>query len=352
MRENVGKACNVLVLFFACLLVCASTVYPQEKAIVLKYATIRGPSDVNAVRWQIPMAQEIERQTKGKVKIVHYWSESLGKGRDQFNLVRDGLADISDFPGAYIPGKFLISEVGNLPYAAKDEVNIGKAMNQMLERNFFRPAWGEVEVLGFITTSFYQILFKKDKPATFQDLAGKKVRTPGGYMTEFLRALGMIPITIPPAEAYQAWERGLVEAWMHPAGAFKNYKLYEMSNKAILKIDAMTMANAAVIFNKQKWASLEPELREIIKKVVSDYGEKYLEANRYLDEESYKLMKERGVEIYELSPAEMEKIKKASLSVWTRFISDVDKAGGNGKLLVAEFVKILRALGERPIYEP
>src|SRR4030042_3493069 len=84
------------------------------KIIELKYATIRGPTDLNAERWEIPLGNEIEKQTSGRVKITHYWSESLGKGRDQFNMVKNGLADMSDFPGAYTPGKFLLSEEGSL----------------------------------------------------------------------------------------------------------------------------------------------------------------------------------------------------------------------------------------------
>src|SRR4030042_400394 len=84
------------------------------KIIELKYATIRGPTDINAERWEIPLGNEIEKQTGGRVKVTHYWSEALGKGRDQFNMVTNGLADMSDFPGAYTPGKFLLSEEGSL----------------------------------------------------------------------------------------------------------------------------------------------------------------------------------------------------------------------------------------------
>ena len=325
---------------------------PAKKIIELKFATMRGPTDVNAARWQIPLGEEIEKQTGGKVKIVHYWSESLGKARDLFNMVKHGLADITDFPGAYTPGKFLLSEVGNLPFAANNEVNVRKAMNQMLEKGLFKAAWGEVEVLAWNMTTFYQILFRKDKPLTFDDLSGKKVRTPGGYMTEFLKAIKAVPVTISPAEAYQAWEKGLVEAWMHPPGAFRNYKLYELRNKCMLKTDAMLMANACVIFNKEKWASFDPEIQKIIRKVVSDYQDVYAQANVYQDDLSYKLMAEKGVEVYTLPASEMDKMKKASMAVWTKFIADVDAAGGNGKSIVNEYINILKGLGEKPYYTP
>jgi len=325
---------------------------PAGKIIELKYATIRGPTDINAERWEIPLSNEIEKQTGGRVKVTHYWSEALGKGRDQFNMVKNGLADMSDFPGAYTPGKFLLSEVGNLPFAAKDINNIQKAMNQMLEKGLFKSAWGEVEVLAWNMTPFYQILFRKDKPLTFEDLAGKKVRTPGGYMTEFLKVIKAVPVNIAPAEAYQAWEKGLVEGWMHPAGAFRNYKLYELSNRCMLKTNAMIMANAAVIFNKEKMASLDPEIQKIIHKVVKDYQEVYDQAGIYQDELSFKIMAEKGVEVYNLTDPEWEKMKKASIEVWRKYISDVNATGGDGKAIVNEYINILKGLGEKPYYTP
>jgi hypothetical protein len=48
-----------------------SGAYPQQpaKTVELKYVTMRGPTEPNAMIWQIPMAKEIEKQTGGKVKL-------------------------------------------------------------------------------------------------------------------------------------------------------------------------------------------------------------------------------------------------------------------------------------------
>jgi TRAP-type transport system periplasmic protein len=322
------------------------------KTIELKYVTMRGPTEPNAVIWQIPMAKEIEKQTGGKVKIVPYWSNSLGNTSEHFNLVKSGIADMTDYAGSFTPGKFLLGEIGNLPFSAKNPVNIRKAMHKLHEKGYFKTSWGDVEVLAWNITPFYQLLFRKDKPLTFNDITGKKIRTPGGYMTEFLKSIKTVPVNIPPADAYQAWEKGLVEGWMHPMGAFNVYKLFEFSNKSLLKIDAMAMANAAVIIGKGKWASLDPETQKIIRKVVLDYEDVYVKAGEYNDKEALKAMEKTGVEIYNLPAPEMDKLKKAAIPVWQKYIEDVDKAGGDGKAIVREYVGILKGLGEQPIYTP
>ncbi|MBN2568451.1 MAG: TRAP transporter substrate-binding protein DctP [Deltaproteobacteria bacterium] len=332
--------------------------HPQHKAqaetktIELKYVTMRGPTEPNAMIWQIPMSNEIEKRTGGKVKVVPYWSNSLGKTSEHFNLVKTGIADMTDYAGSYAPGKFVFAEVGNLPFAAKNPVNIRKAMSKMEDKGYFEESWGQVEVLGWNITPFYQLLFRKDKPITFYELSGKKIRTPGGYMTEFLKSIKAVPISIPPTDAYQAWERGLVEGWMHPMGAFNVYKLFEFSNRSLLTVDAMAMANAAVVINKKKLASLGPETQDIIRKVVSDYEDVYVKAGDYNDGEALKLINKTGVEIYTLPDPEMDKLRKAAMPVWDKFIADVDKNGGDGKAIVNEYIGLLKSLGEKPLYTP
>jgi TRAP-type transport system periplasmic protein len=347
VQQFISICISVFVLFTL-----VTTAYSQQKTIELKYVTMRGPTEPNAAIWQIPMAKEIEKQTGGKVKIIPYWSNALGNTSEHFNLVKSGIADMTDYAGSFTPGKFLFPEIGNLPFSAKNPVNIRKAMHTLHEKGYFKTSWGEVEVLGWNITPFYQLLFRKDKPLTFNDIAGKKIRTPGGYMTEFLKSIKAIPVNIPPADAYQAWEKGLVEGWMHPMGAFNVYKLFEFSNKSLLKIDAMAMANAAIIISKGKWASLDPETQKIIRKVVLDYEDVYVKAGDYNDKEALKAMEKTGVEIYTLPAPEMDKLKKAAISVWQKYIEDVDKAGGDGKAIIREYVGILKGLGEQPIYTP
>ena len=335
------------------LLAVSSIAYSQpNETVVLKYATMRGPTQLNAKIWQIPMSEEIEKRTGGKVKIVPYWANSLGKTSEHFNLVKTGIADMTDYAGSYGPGKFLFAEVGNLPFAAKNPVNIRKAMHKLHEKGYFESSWGDVEVLGWNITPSYQLLFRKDKPLTFADLAGKKIRTPGGYMTEFLKSIKTIPVNIPPAEAYQAWEKGLVEGWMHPMGALFVYKLFEFPNKSLLKIDAMVMANAAVVINKKKFASFDAETQKIIRQVVLDYEDIYVKAGDFNDNEAVKEMNKTGVEIFSFPAAEQDQLKKAAIPVWKKFIADVDRLGGDGTALVRDFVSILKASGEQPIYTP
>ena len=110
---------------------------PPAAPIELKFATFRPPADPQSEAWITPMLQEIEERTNRQVKFTVYWSEALGASRDQYTLVKDGVADMTDFAGAWVPGKFVLSDVGNLPLAAQDPANLIKAMDILQEEGYF-----------------------------------------------------------------------------------------------------------------------------------------------------------------------------------------------------------------------
>ena len=112
-----------------------STPAPESKPaepIELSYATFRPPADPQSEEWLTPMCEEIEKRTNGQVKFTIHWASALGASQDQYTLVKDGVADMTDFAGAWVPGKFIISEVGNLPFASQDPENLLKAMYTLL----------------------------------------------------------------------------------------------------------------------------------------------------------------------------------------------------------------------------
>ena len=222
------KRCLITCVFAICLLTTillpslASTSFAATYN--LTFATFRPPTDVFAEPWLVAMANELEKRSNGRVKMSIYWAEALGKGRDQFRMVKDGIADVTDFPGVWMPGKFTLSEVGSLPMAAEDPLNVIRAMSMVAEKGYFDKQWGEVKVMGWLATTNLNLLFRKHKPETLEEMAGLKARAAGGYISEFIKALGMVPVKVLPPDAYMSWQTGVVDVWVHPITAIIKYK--------------------------------------------------------------------------------------------------------------------------------
>lgn len=351
------KKRNLAIFIFSVCLITVLTILSfvsdcSAKPINISFATFRPPSDVFAKPWLIAMGKELEERTNGRVKFTVHWASSLGKGRDQFYMVRDGVVDMTDFPGAWIPGKFTISEVGSLPLAAENSENVLKAMNMLHKKGYFDKQWGEVEVLGWMVTSPYDLFFRKAKPMTLKDMAGLRSRTPGGYISEYLKALKMVPVKILPSDAYMSWETGVIDAWVHPPTAMIKYKFIEIPTRCLLDANLQILGNAATFINKKKMASLPPDIQKIVREVAAKYCEVYARLGNTEDVKSLEKIKKAGIEVYRLPAPEMEKMKAAGLPIWEKYIAEMEAKGLPGKEIVTEYVGALRQLGENPPYKP
>ncbi len=326
-----------------------STTTPAPvKPVELKYATMRPATDPQSVAWLSPMLAEIEKRTGGKVKFTVYWSEALGKSTDQYNLVKDGVADMTDFATIYVPGKFVLSDVANLPFASQDPAKLVKTMDTLSKEGYFDSMWDEVEWLAWHSTTPYKFLFRTLKPMKYEELKGLKARAPGGLATECEAAIGMIPVTIAPGDAYTAWQTGLVDVWVHPSGVVIKYKFSELPTRALLDIGLYTMANGANIFNKAKFASLPADVQKIIKDTVHEYAAVYLQSGIDTEKDAFDVMKKANIEIYTWPDSELNKMKAAALPMWNKYVSDLNSKGYDGTKLVNRFVEILKSLGDNP----
>jgi TRAP-type C4-dicarboxylate transport system substrate-binding protein len=102
------------------------------------------------------------------------------------------------------------------------------------------------------------------------------------------------------------------------------------------------------IFNKQKFASLPPDVQNTIREVAIEYSYIYLQSGLDTDIDAMNVMKQAGIEVYTWPDAEMNKLKAAAMPIWGKFIDDLEDKGLPGKEMVNEFVSTLKDLGENP----
>jgi TRAP-type C4-dicarboxylate transport system substrate-binding protein len=143
-----------------------------------------------------------------------------------------------------------------------------------------------------------------------------------------------------------------VDAWMHLPNVGLRYKFNELPTCCILDANAQILGNAATIMNKDKLTSLSPEDQQIIRDVVKKHGKMYVVNCIKQDEIAIKKMADQGIETYKMPEAEMQKMKRAAVVIWEKYIADTESKGLSGKTVATEYVNALKALGENPVYQP
>ncbi len=91
MKKNAGMA--LVIVLFLVFLGSAST---QAETITLTLTDQNSEFAWGSVHALRPWVKRVEKVTKGKVKIQIYPNQTLSQGKDSWNAVRDGFADMGN----------------------------------------------------------------------------------------------------------------------------------------------------------------------------------------------------------------------------------------------------------------
>lgn len=206
--------------------------------------------------------QELEKISKGAMKVEIYDSAQLYKGSEIPQAVGSGAIDmgmvlIDEFAGTLpVTGLFSVAfmfpNYDVLAKAANPDSPIRKTLDETIRKTGARVLWWQD--YGPI-----QLLSKGAPTINPADMKGKKVRVLGKPSGDFIKALGGIPVKIGGSEQFLAYQRGTVDIGMTGTTAIKSRKLFEV-------MDSVTITNHAqteflIVVNDKKWNSLTDQER-------------------------------------------------------------------------------------------
>ncbi len=313
--------------------------------IVLTYSSGYGDTfslSLTDIWW----AKEVEKRTKGKVKIQFYWSQGLAKIPESLEAVSTGLADIAFMAVGYFGGQLPLTTASSLFYLAEKPDAVSRALmemyrtvpafkNELEKKNNIRP------ILFSGTTP---LIFGSRKPWTsFEDFKGKKIRSFPG-LEKPLAKLGAIPVAISFGELYVSLERGVADAytgtmWDLAAAA----RLYEKA-PYILDLGVGPYAAAATFINLDKWKRLPDDVKKVMEEIAEEALLKQPELFMKADKKAYELYKEAGVKTVVFSDKDKAELKNMIVPAqWEDWIAEMEEKGLPGK----EFFKAYKAAVEK-----
>ncbi len=205
----------------------------------------------------------INKELAGKVKINYVGGPEVIPGLQQVEAVRNGVIDIAFNPTAYyqniLPegGAFILSK-----YTPAEERKPNGFYDFMVKRHenincryIGRMLWAP----------FY--LWPKKNVKTLDDLKGMKMRTSALY-DRFMKALGIVPVTISAGDTYTALERGTVGGFGWPNMGPRQKGWLEVV-KNVIDLPFYGSNNITTVMNLDKWNKLPKDVREQIAAVTA-----------------------------------------------------------------------------------
>ena len=114
--------------------------------IKLKLSHFVPPSHNHHTSVIVPWVEEVKKRTNGRVEITIFPGASLCKPPQQYECVRDGIADISFAVTGWTPGRFPASSVVELPFMMRTAAT-GSQMLADLWDKYLKGEYGDVHLL-------------------------------------------------------------------------------------------------------------------------------------------------------------------------------------------------------------
>lgn len=281
----------------------------DQPDVTLKFSYFTSQNNPIGQTWTWWM-DEVTKRTDGAVSFDAFWDGTLLKADEVVDGLRDGRADVGQITPSFYSGRFPLTAVAELPFASNNVAAISATMAKLAaEDETFQEEWSSqgVKPLGWSVGGSSGVV-SKQSITTAADLKGKKIRGIDRG-SKALKHNGANVIAVAPAELYGSMERGLLDAvYGVPFGALTSMKLEEVGKHAVdLGLGAQTASPLAI--SDKAWATLSPEQQQAIEAVSAEVPAKYAELNAKADADACAVFTAKGVELFALPPAEVEKLR-------------------------------------------
>ncbi|MEO8808256.1 MAG: TRAP transporter substrate-binding protein [Burkholderiaceae bacterium] len=300
------------------------------------------PSTSNAqVNLIQPWCDKVNKESKDRLKCQIYPAMQLGGTPAQlFDQARDGTVDIVWAVPTYAAGRFVKSEVFELPFMARTAKGGSQALWTYVQKNAVDEFKG-TKLLFTHTHDGTLLFFKDKKPTKMEDFKGLKIRAATRINSQMIAALGATPVQMPLPQVPESMSKGVIDGASVPWEGVPAIKLQEIAKYSLdTPPNLPRMGNTIFIFamNQAKYDGLAPDLKKVVDEnsglVTSAWaGEKAFDA---VVEPHRKLMRDQGGQIATITEAEFERWVKATDVVNQEWVKSVTAKGADGKKLLDE----------------
>lgn len=284
--------------------------------------------------------ERINTDGKGVVQIDLRHGFTMANPNNFYDRVTGGVVPISWGILTTVGGQFPLTGMLELPFLADDVESASIAYWRLIESGLLDEEFREIVPL--FVTAFPQAGIHLSAPiANLDTLNGASVIAGSRTNGSVIQALGGTPLSINPADAYEAIRRGTADGRFVSWTAFQPFRMDEIT---FYHIEApIGTAIGAVFVNRDVWGRLPEEAREIVMRHSGEEQTRHLAQFFRAEDESMRTRIDASDDHEIVAPSE------AQLAAWAARLEPV-RAGWlertpNGAEVLARFQELLDEAG-------
>ena len=194
----------------------------QDKSVELKFAHWLPGSHPLAKLGFEPWAKSVEAASNGSIKVALFPAQQLGKAADHYDMVRDGIADMSWVSPGYQAGRFPVFAAAELPFQIS-KPGPGSAAVDKWYRSYAATEMKDVR-LCFAHVHIGTLHSKKPISEPGQ-IKGMKIRPANGTVAQTMTLLGATNVQVSAPESRDALEKGVADAITFPWNSLISFSI-------------------------------------------------------------------------------------------------------------------------------
>ena len=302
----------------------------QERTLRFPSASNKGHPQVMGVE---KFAALVKEKSGGKITVKPFPGGVLGPDLPTVSAMQGGKIDLTVLNASLLAGNVKEFAVLDFPYLFNNSEEAYAVVDGPVGQKLFEklPEKG-LAGLAYFDLGFRQMNNAKRPVEKAEDLAGLKMRViPTPIYIDFMNALGANAVPMPFTETYTALETGAVDGMTNPLLNITDMKFFEVT-------EYLTLTNhmynpQAVIISKKTWDKLSEDEKKIMQEAAKEATAYQRKVTQETNAKALETLKEEGMEVAELPPEEIAKLKEKAKPVIEKHTQNVG----------AEFVAELNA---------
>ncbi len=254
----------------------------------------------------------------GKMKITPYWDGALGNDLTASQSVRTGSLEMVLTSTAPLVGIVPALGVFDLPFLF-DNAKEADAVLDGKAGQFFSA---KLPAVGLVNLAWWENGFRhttnSKRPITkLEDFEGVKMRVmQNNTFIDTFKTLGSNAVPMAFSEVYSALETKTVDGQENPFNNIENMKFYEVQK--YLTLTKHAYSPTLVLFSKRIWDTLSPAEHKVLQDCAAQGRDEQRRVNREKEAASVANLKGKGMQVNEISPAEMKRIRDKTQVIYQR----------------------------------
>lgn len=215
--------------------------------------------------------------------------------------------------------------VFDLPFLFNDE----READAILDGEFGTYISDMMPGVGLINLAYWENGFRnltnsRHPVAKAEDFSGIKVRVmQNNVFLDTFKTLGSNAVPMAFGEVFTALETHAIDGQENPVVTIDTSKFYEVQD--YLSVTRHAYTPLMVLYSKAKWDQLAPEEQALLKECAIVGRDEQRAVSRAKSDESLARLKEEGMEVNEIDPAEVEKMRAAVKPVYDNHADTIGK---------------------------